>query len=450
MSNFQIYYVGDETEVSHHAEPLRKHVNVQIVSPYEVGTLAAPGDVAIFFSEHFDRFRNAVFELKRQGVATIYALDGILEWRNAWENRIDEPACPWTMRPILSDRAACIGNLQKRILDSWGNEHKTHVVGLPRLDELIDQNQRISQPTVEQDKIRVLITTAKFPGFTESQMENARRAMQDLKEWFTNNPVLNDKAIEVTWRLTKQLAEQIGVKNSLTNVTGQELHQQIKGSNIVLTTPSTVQLESMILGRPVAIVDYNNCPHYVDAAWKITSRDHIASVFTSMVVPSQEKLSYQKWLLHENLQLQDSAVDRMLQLIADVQKVAGNENQSVPKIDSDAIDSADMSHRCDESVQQTSNRVLHHDRQYPQHAAFTETNLLELQSQLAHSRREIDLRQARIDQLESELAEAHHIFEQIENHPIAGPVVKIRRGFQSLISSFTGKKKPTEPAQPSN
>lgn len=445
MSNFQIYYVGDETEVAHHAEPLRKHVNVQIVSPYEVGTLASPGDVAIFFSEHFDRFRNAVFELKRKCVATIYALDGILEWRNAWENRIDEPACPWTMRPVLSDRAACIGDLQKRILDSWGNADKTCVVGLPRLAELITQNQSLSQSTIDQDKIRVLITTAKFPGFTESQMENARRAMLDLKEWFNNNPVLNGKDIEVTWRLTKQLAERIGVKNSLTNVTGHELHQQIKDSNIVLTTPSTVQLESMILGRPVAIVDYNNCPHYVDAAWKITSRDHIASVFKSMMVPSQEKLSYQKWLLHENLQLQDSAVDRMLQLIADVRKSAGNENLSVSTMDSD-----DMSRSHNESAQQISNRVLQHDQQYPQHAAFTETNLLELQSQLAHSRREIDLRQARIDQLESELAEAHHIFEQIENHPIAGPVVKIRRGFQSLISSFTGKKKPTEPAQPSN
>ena len=97
---------------------------------------ACPGDVALFYSEHFDRFRDTCLQLKRRNVGTLYLIDGILEWRNAWETEADEIACPFTMRPALADKIACIGASQARVLDSWGNHGKTEVVGIPRLENL--------------------------------------------------------------------------------------------------------------------------------------------------------------------------------------------------------------------------------------------------------------------------------------------------------------------------
>lgn len=134
MSLGKIYYVGTEQEVAHHARPLQQHLDISIVGPDQIVEQAVAGDLAIFYSEHFDRFRNAVQKLKTLGVATLYAIDGILEWRNAWENSKIEPACPWTMRPVLSDKVVCIGNQQARILASWGNTEKIEVVGIPRFD----------------------------------------------------------------------------------------------------------------------------------------------------------------------------------------------------------------------------------------------------------------------------------------------------------------------------
>ena len=131
-----VHFVGTESEVTHHAAPLDGKIEYQITSAESVSEVAQPGDVAIFLSEHFDRFRDACDRLKKNNVATLYMLDGILEWRNAWEDAIDGPACPFTMRPVLSHKVACIGMSQKRILDSWGNASKTEVVGVPRFDRL--------------------------------------------------------------------------------------------------------------------------------------------------------------------------------------------------------------------------------------------------------------------------------------------------------------------------
>ena len=94
MRDYQIYFVGDEAEVAHQVAPLEPFLNLQIASPDEVLRIARPGDLAIFFSEHFHRFRNAWYQVHQAGCLTLYAIDGILEWRNAWENREDEPACP--------------------------------------------------------------------------------------------------------------------------------------------------------------------------------------------------------------------------------------------------------------------------------------------------------------------------------------------------------------------
>jgi transcriptional regulator of NAD metabolism len=53
-------------------------------------------------------------------------------------------------------------------------------------------------------------------------------------------------------------------------------------------------------------------------------------------------------------------------------------------------------------------------------------DVIQLQSQLGHARREIDHLHRIQDGLRAELAEAHSIFEQIHQHPIAGPIVRIR------------------------
>ena len=62
----------------------------------------------------------------------------------------------------------------------------------------------------------------------------------------------------------------------------------------------------------------------------------------------------------------------------------------------------------------------------------------QLQTELAHSRREIEHLNSQLKQLKSELGEAHQIFDEINGHPIAGPIVKVRQKLLDMIQKFRG------------
>ncbi len=132
MAPQSIFFVGTQTEVGHHASPLQKRLaNVVVAPPEDVLSTARPADLAIFSSEHFDRFRDACCQLKQRDVATLYLIDGILEWRNAWDNRKNEPACPWTMRPVLSHKVACIGPSQRACCAVGVTNQRSNWSGFP-------------------------------------------------------------------------------------------------------------------------------------------------------------------------------------------------------------------------------------------------------------------------------------------------------------------------------
>ena len=272
----KIYFVGTHAEVAHHAAPIKESMPLEIVSISEVIEKATRGDLAIFFSEHFDRFRDCVVQLKSKNVATLYMIDGILEWRNAWENRKDEPACPWTMRPALAHKVACIGPSQVAMLNSWGNTAKSELVGVPRFDYYSrDMNDHVVKPDPTRRDFRLLIMSAKCPGFTPEQIEKTVAGFAALKSWLSNNPRMNGRKIVPVWRLTGNLSERLEIENHCKDLSGMELKETLVDIDAVVTTPSTAMLEAMLLDRPVALLDFNNSPHLVPAAWRITAETQI-------------------------------------------------------------------------------------------------------------------------------------------------------------------------------
>ena len=413
----QVFFVGTPDEVSHHAAPLDGLVDYQVVSPECISTVASSGDLAIFFSEHFDRFRDAIHQLRKMGVATLYLIDGILEWRNAWVNRADEPACPFTMRPVLCDKVACIGPSQFRVLQNWGNFGKTEIVGIPRLDYLrgLQKRERSSdQP------FRLMVATAKCPSYTETDRENLKRCLTDIRDLTnrTNN-------VEVVWRLTADWDQKLSVDNSLSSVKGRELVDQLQTVDAVITTPSTTALESMILDLPTAIVDYNNCPVYCQSAWMITAATQVESQIGELLVPSEAKMLYQRQVLTDALFLESKSSHRLIALIQGMLEhriahpTSAFPEQILDKPKSLAVEfnSASLFDQFDE---------------------FKIDNVDELQTELAHSRREINHLNSQLKQLRNELAEAHQIFDEINGHPIAGPIVKVRQKLLQLVQKLRG------------
>ena len=432
-----IYFAGRESEVLHHAAPilgssLADRFHVAVEQPDSIFQKAQPADLVVVYSEHFDRFRNLIRSMKSRRVATLYMIDGILEWRNAWENLPQEPACPFTMRPVLSDKAACIGLGQFLVLAQWGNENQLELVGVPRLDPLVEAyrvrlaSQQVS--LVEKTDFRILVSTAKCPGFTPQQVSTTLESLRNLKAWLASEERFQD--CEVVWRLTGDLATELNVENAIS----QPLLKQLEETDLVITTPSTLMLEAMLMGLPVVLLNYHACPVFVPSAWQIASKDQMQPTFESLLDKAsyRRRMHFQNSILHREL-----AVGR-----------SGDATSRFCELADRMLEKAKVQTSAGESPLEFSSRLLpagtddggaaipfwHQAAMYPEFNEFENNDYAALQAELAHSRREIDLLHREIDQLKSELQEAHDIFDQIHQHPIAGPVVRIRQKILNWIN----------------
>lgn len=274
---------------------------------------AFPDDTALVVT--FDCYREPMVTLLRRaaeaGIPTLLLADGILEYRNTWEHPQLTPGSLY--QPVVAHKLACIGRSQARVVESWGNAGRCEIVGSPRLDVYAGRSRR----TRPADRpFRLLVMTAITPYFDEVQHAHVRRSLEDLKAHLATVP------IEVCWRLTKGLDAEIGVDSLVTDLTGLELADVLQNVDAVVTTPSTSMIEAMLLGLPVALLDYCNRPHYVPAAWRITAPGHIAETIDGLRAPTTDRLLYQNHTLHDALECATPAAPRM-RLLAEKMIEAG-------------------------------------------------------------------------------------------------------------------------------
>ena len=427
-----IYFAGTDSEMAHHAapilrSPLAAEFAIQVSDPDAILDQAQPADLVVVYSEHFDRFRNLVSTLKSRRVASLYMIDGILEWRNAWENLSDEPACPFAMRPVLADKVACIGDAQARVLSTWGNANKVEVIGVPRFDSLTrafrnSMKKNSSIQLSEREELKILVATAKCPGFTPEQVSTTVNSLRNLLDWTTSHPRFHGRTLKLTWRLTGELSAELGVEETISN---RSLLEQLEQTDLVITTPSTLMLEAMLMDLPVILLNYHPFPVYVPSAWQIASPEQMQANFESLFDRKsfQRRMFFQRQILLDQLAVglvdQPLATERFAELARQMLASAKRQTCQDDQQPLEFPESMLMPPARGGSWNQAA--------MYPGYEEFENNDYSVLQAELAHSRREIDLLHRDLAQVKSELGEAHSIFDQIHQHPIAGPVVRIRQ-----------------------
>lgn len=307
----QIVILGTQA-TTHHFSPLMDHFGARmVVEPdWRPSVIAAHRpDLVISFEESNPERGLCIAEAVRQNVATLLVMDGIPEWRNTWSRANGSRKRPIN-QPVLSHKVACLGLADARLYESWGNLGKCEVTGAVRFDHLVEMRREMRTRPVEGRPLRLLVMTAKTPGFTPEEVAITTRSLADLRD------VLEDRSdIQVTWRLTQGLHQELAVKNTFTDSSGQELHEVLAQVDAVITTPSTAMLEAMLFGHPVALLDYHNCPHYIPAAWRITSREQIPPVLADLRSVPLNRMLYQDFCLHDSLSCRTPAAPRLVELI---------------------------------------------------------------------------------------------------------------------------------------
>lgn len=425
MSEPFVYYVGPRDQVAHHAAPLQSHLPIGLTSFEQAEDSLRPGDVAVFVSEHFEEARETIQRLRQRKVATLYAIDGILEWRNAWDNTPSEKSCPWTMRPCLSDKVAVIGPSQARVLASWGNSGKLELTGVPRFDRLWSSRpsaEQVEKRLSEKRPLRVLIATAKCPGFTPEQVAVTTQSLRDLRDYFESLQAKGaslsvDQQIEPIWRLTAGLDRELGVKTQIADLTGADFATQLASADVVICSASTAMLEAMILGKPVALLDYHRVPQLVPTAWQINAPEQIPSVLQSLRLSTEldrRRYAWQEHCLSDSLWSRSEATTRMVSLVTRMHEVANDcVHRDQPLAFPDQLLPTSGQETGIPAVASVPMEWL-----FPAYPEMAADDVWLLRSELAQARRE--LRYVRAD-----LAQAHQVLDRWQRLPIVSQLLKL-------------------------
>lgn len=244
-------------------------------------------------------------------VPILILADGILEFRNTWENPgVADGSC---FQPLMGHKLACIGRAQARTIESWGNVGRCEIVGLPKFDSV---QQAEYLPVQNTGPFRVLVATANTPAFNAQQRAMVLASLRGIQKRLENNPWVNGRKLEVTWRVTDGLDMELGLpKNQPGNTKPIPISDAIELADAVITTPSTLYLESVLKRRPTAVLDFTNSPQYVSSAWTISAPVHLNPVLQELENPPSSKLLFQRSILHDNLELGVSSKSRLFALI---------------------------------------------------------------------------------------------------------------------------------------
>jgi len=335
-------------------------------------------DVVLTLSNDFWRSGRLVRAARQRRIPTLYMLDGVLEWRHQWQNpKFGAGGKVPFGQIITADKVACLGWRSARTLESWGAIGKCEVVGIPRFDHYIKEPV---QRKFHGGPKRLLVMTANTPGFTSSQVATVKRALRDVKDALSNAP-----GWEPIWRVRGSIDKELDLADRYPHLQGLSLREVFAEADAVLTTPSTVVLESMLAGLPTAILDYSNSPPYLTAAWMVTAPVHIPSVLEELPEPTAPRLLYQHEVLHDNLACFTPATARLGHLIRNMAAEGRRARQAgrTPKYPARIVPP-------EHGGLLLPPEDLDYAKLYPRHPIFAKNSLWELQLELTQARREIE------------------------------------------------------------
>jgi len=276
--------------------------------------LSAQPDIILCVNEFQYEIAKCIHAARENGIPSLLLQDGILEWRNQYENPLfgHGGGAP-QHQPVLSNKIACLGFQSARHIAAWGNYDKVEVTGMPRLDGITN----IKPPTFNNKPKRILVMTAKKPWLDDAQKEITLLGLFDLKEYLAARP-----DVDVVWRLTKNVSSILKVENNLSDLSTQELSTVLGKVDAVISTFSTAILEAMLLGRPVCVLDYHNTPQFINTAWSISCKAQMEKAVNEILDPPKSRMVFQQVCLSDALWINSPASRNVAELISQMVSIA--------------------------------------------------------------------------------------------------------------------------------
>lgn len=340
-------------------------------------------DIILTLADSYFSIYHLCNRARERKIPVLLILDGLLEWRHTWENpRFAYGGGVPLYQPVECDKIACYGWQNARTLESWGNIGKCELVGDPRFDQYLNLKR-----IIHDGKKRLMIMSANTPGYTNEQKSNVVGAFKDLKTYLDKRD-----DIEIIWRLRKAMDKELAVANKNGSVYGRTLTEILPHMDAVISQPSTVVLEPMLLNIPTALLDYQNAPRYIHAVWHINSGAVIEKTIEKMLNPEPYALLYQDELLHNQLECRTPAAYRLVSLIEKMVELG----RDARKYDKELFFPSRILHP-EVNGYALPSELFDLSLLYPGHPILREKDLNKLQHELIYAKQELELVKKELD-----------------------------------------------------
>lgn len=265
-------------------------------------------DAVICSDEWIAETRASIALCKLKGIPTFHVLDGVIRWKNLFENprSLDHHQGAPFMQPLISDVTFAMGEMQAAILRWLGNDNVI-VSGLPRFADYPRAKCRVGSATSP----RLLVTSSNRPWYTEPQRNQFIQAFSELISSLVELGSQNSFAVD--GRLSPWVDWDSSQSSWLPP--HPDLIDQLRSCTALITTPSTVAVEGMLLGIPTMIFDPWSDPVLIPSAWYLNDSCCLSQSIESLLSPSAQRASFQDGL--RDLLIRDSSqsVDHIISVI---------------------------------------------------------------------------------------------------------------------------------------
>lgn len=231
---------------------------------------------------------------KNLNIPVYHILDGVLEWKNQFHNprSLGEQGIPIYL-PVFSDYILCLGKSQADFLNAHNSIASAIPFGSFTFLDLIHRYHSSSYNYFLPKRIELLVVSPRTPYFNDVDQEKVLNSIVQLKNWLSKYSDL----INVRWRLSEKLG---GEKLDYYK---RDLVTELNEVDAVISMPSTAIIESYLMRKPLAIIDFTNTPLLINSAWNINSEMSFKSFISDLFNPDslKAKLHFQDYLLNMNL-----------------------------------------------------------------------------------------------------------------------------------------------------
>lgn len=307
---------SDPVDRLHHLGSLRKHPQLAwrgyLKSPFDEACFKDI-DALVVTDEYYLPNRLALAACKRLGIPSFHIVDGIMEWRNLFENprSIDPKQGTPLFQPLLADYTFAMGSEQAEALRWLGNS-SVFATGLPRFDDLDRRNCRIG-PSANPE---ILIASANTPWFSAEQESTFRGVYDHLPGVLDIARDTLSTPFAVRWRVAACLQDSVADLPKSQGTAAEALDS----CSALISTPSSLVVEAMILGIPTLVLDPYAVPALTPAAWSANDAATASSMLGDLLAPSPQRASFQDWIRDRVTTSTPSASDSIARFICDASR----------------------------------------------------------------------------------------------------------------------------------